>query len=78
MPWCNHEGPDLSLVISGRVLRETGQFHCLGFFKTMGLMGSGPDALLGFRLQSSFMMPTDIVISGMGMATNLVIIHAIL
>ena len=33
----------------------------------MGLMGSGPDALLGFRLQSSFMMPgTDIVISGMG------------
>ena len=30
-------------------------------------MGSGPDALLGFRLQSSFMMPgTDIVISGIG------------
>ena len=23
MPWSNHEGPDLSLVISGRVLRET-------------------------------------------------------
>ena len=36
-------------------------------FKTMGLIKSGPDALLGFRLQSSFMMPdTDIVISGMG------------
>ena len=66
MPWSNHEGPDLSLVISG-ILRETGQFHCLGFFKTMGLMESGPDALLGFRLQSSFMMPgTDIVISGIG------------
>ena len=33
----------------------------------MGLMESGPDALLGFRLQSSFMMPgTDIVISGIG------------
>ena len=30
-------------------------------------MESGPDALLGFRLQSSFMMPgTDIVISGIG------------
>ena len=39
----------------------------LRFFKTMGLMESGPDALLGFRLQSSFMMPgTDIVISGIG------------
>ena len=58
------EGPDLSLVISGRVLRETGQFHCLGL---LGLMESGPDALLGFRLQSSFMMPgTDVVISGIG------------
>ena len=33
----------------------------------MGLMKSGPDALLGFRLQSSFMMPgTDKVISGIG------------
>ena len=33
----------------------------------MGLMESGPDALLGFKLQSSFMMPgTDIVISGIG------------
>ena len=33
----------------------------------MGLMESGPDALLGFRLQSSFMMPgTDKVISGIG------------
>ena len=61
MPWSNHEGPDLSLVISGRVLRET------GLFKTMGLMESGPDALLGFRLQSSFMMPgTDMVNSGIG------------
>ena len=30
-------------------------------------MESSPDALLGFRLQSSFMMPvTDIVISGIG------------
>ena len=30
-------------------------------------MESGPDALLGFRLQSSFMIPgTDIVISGIG------------
>ena len=30
----------------------------------MGLMDSGPDALLGFRLQNSFVMPdTDIVIS---------------
>ena len=30
-------------------------------------MESGPDALLGFRLQSSFMMPgTDRVISGIG------------
>ena len=38
MPWSNHEGPDRSLVISERILRETGQFHCLGFFKTMGLM----------------------------------------
>ena len=39
----------------------------LRFFKTMCLMESGPDALLGFRLQSSFMMPgTDIVISGIG------------
>ena len=38
MPWSNHEGPDLSLVISGRILRETGQFHCLGFLKTKGLM----------------------------------------
>ena len=39
----------------------------LRFFKTMGLMESSPDALLGFRLQSSFMMPgTDIVISGIG------------
>ena len=39
----------------------------LRFFKTMGLMESGPDALLGFRLQSSFMMPgTDIAISGIG------------
>ena len=37
------------------------------FFKTMCLMESGPDALLGFRLQSSFVMPdTDIVISGIG------------
>ena len=37
----------------------------LRFFKTMGLMESGPVALLGFRLQSSFIMPgTDIVISG--------------
>ena len=27
------EGPDLSLVISRRVLRETGQFHCLGFLR---------------------------------------------
>ena len=26
----------------------------LRFFKTVGLMESGPDALLGFRLQSSF------------------------
>ena len=33
MPWSNHEGPDLSLVISGRVLRETGQFHCLGLLR---------------------------------------------
>ena len=33
----------------------------------MDLMESGPDALLGFRLQRSFMMPgTDIVISGIG------------
>ena len=33
----------------------------------MGLMEYGPDALLGFRLQSSFMMSgTDIVISGIG------------
>ena len=41
----------------------------LRFFKTMGLMESGPDALLGFRLQSSFIMPgtdTCIVISGIG------------
>ena len=39
----------------------------LRFFKTMGLMESGPGALLGFRLQSGFMMPgTDIVISGIG------------
>ena len=39
----------------------------LRFFKIMGLMESGPDALLGFRLQSSFMMPgTDIVTSGIG------------
>ena len=37
----------------------------LRFFKAMGLMESGPDTLLGFRLQSSFMMPvTDILISG--------------
>ena len=57
MPWSNHEGPDLSLVISGRVLRETGQFSLLRFFKIMGLMEFGPDALLGFRLQSSFMIP---------------------
>ena len=33
MTWSNNEGPDLSLVISGRVLRETGQFHCLGFLR---------------------------------------------
>ena len=26
MPWTNHEGPDLCLVISRRVLRETGQW----------------------------------------------------
>ena len=33
----------------------------------MGLMESGPDALLGFRLQSSFVMPdTYTVISGIG------------
>ena len=39
----------------------------LRFFKTMDLMESGPDALLGFRLQSSFMMPgTDIVNSCIG------------
>ena len=33
MPWSNYEGPALGLVISGRVLRETGQFHCLGFLR---------------------------------------------
>ena len=66
MPWSNHEGPDQSLVISGRVLRNRAS-SLLRFFKTMGLMESGPDTLLGFRLQSSFMMPvTDIVISGIG------------
>ena len=52
-------------MISERVLKGNhGQFQ---FFRTMGLMESGPDALLGLRLHSSFMMPdTDIVISGMG------------
>ena len=29
MPWPNHEGPDLSLVISEKVLKGAGQFHCL-------------------------------------------------
>ena len=65
MPWSNHEGPESSDFWKSTVRNRA--ISLLRFFKTMGLMESGPDALLGFRLQSSFMMPgTDIVISGIG------------
>ena len=66
MPWSNHEGPDLSSDFWKSTERNRA-ISVLRFFRAMGLMESGPDALLGFRLQSSFMMPcTDIVISGIG------------
>ena len=67
MPWSNHEGPDVSSDFWKNTERNRA-ISLLRFFKTMGLMGFCPDALLGFRLQSSFMMVsgTYIVISGIG------------
>ena len=66
MPWSNHEEPDLSSDF-WKSTERIRAISLLRFFRAMGLMESGPDALLGFRLQSSFMMPcTDIVISGIG------------